>query len=149
MEEDDQQQQPDQSLSASGEDEEEEEGDELSALGFPVRCLITISKPEAGSISIDAVAQDGAFIIESISNVKDTALATASTAESDWEKRGLYSGPPFAELDEDLQIAFEKFLEEREIDGELANFVPSYVFHKDQIEYTNWLQELNNFVSAK
>ncbi|KAF9997096.1 Mitochondrial acidic protein mam33 [Entomortierella chlamydospora] len=140
-------QQPNQSLSASG--EEEEEGDDLDSLTFPVRCLITISKPNAGSISVDAIAQDGTFIVESISNIRDSALANASTAESDWEKRGLYSGPPFAELDEDLQITFEKYLEERQIDNELASFVPNYVFHKDQVEYTNWLQELKSFVSAK
>ncbi|KAF9901470.1 Mitochondrial acidic protein mam33 [Linnemannia zychae] len=135
------------SLSASGDDEDE--GDDLDSLTFPVRCLITISKPSAGSISIDAIAQDGAFIVESISNIKDSALATASTAEADWEKRGLYSGPPFAELDENLQVEFEKFLEERQIDGDLANFVPNYVFHKDQVEYTHWLKDLKAFVAAK
>ncbi|KAF9434217.1 Mitochondrial acidic protein mam33 [Entomortierella beljakovae] len=146
--EDGEQQQSNQTLGASGDEEEGGEGDDLDSLTFPVRCLITITKP-AGSISIDAIAQDGSFIVESISNIKDNALAAASTAESDWEKRGLYSGPPFAELDENLQIAFEKFLEERQIDGELANFVPNYVFHKDQIEYTSWLKELKNFVSSK
>ncbi|KAF9284488.1 Mitochondrial acidic protein mam33 [Linnemannia elongata] len=135
------------SLSASGDDEEE--GDDLESLTFPVRCLITITKPSAGSISIDAVAQDGAFIVESISNIKDSALAATSTAEADWEKRGLYSGPPFAELDENLQVEFEKYLEERQIDGDLANFVPNYVFHKDQVEYTHWLKDLKAFVSAK
>ncbi|KAG0291403.1 Mitochondrial acidic protein mam33 [Linnemannia gamsii] len=140
-------QQGKESLSASGEDEEE--GDDLESLTFPVRCLITITKPSAGSISIDAVAQDGAFIVESISNIKDAALAAASTAEADWEKRGLYSGPPFAELDENLQVEFEKYLEERQIDGDLANFVPNYVFHKDQVEYTHWLKDLKAFVSAK
>lgn len=142
-------QQPPQNLSASNDDEEEEEADDLDSLTFPVRCLITITKPNAGSISVDAIAQDGAFIVESISNIKDSALAAASTAESDWEKRGLYSGPPFAELDEELQITFEKFLEERQIGADLANFVPNYVFHKDQIEYTNWLKELKGFVASQ
>lgn len=134
-----------QNLSPS--DEDEEEGDDLESLTFPVRCLITISKPGAGSISVDTIAQDGSFIVESISNIKDSALATASTAEADWEKRGLYSGPPFAELDEELQVAFEKYLEERQIDGDLANFVPNYVFHKDQVEYTHWLKDLKGFVA--
>ncbi|GJJ74733.1 complement component 1 Q subcomponent-binding protein, mitochondrial [Entomortierella parvispora] len=148
--EDEQQQSQNPSLSASGEDDVEDEGDDLDSLTFPVRCLITVSKPgNAGSISIDAIAQDGAFIVESISNIKDSALATATTSEADWEKRGLYSGPPFAELDEELQIAFEKFLEERQIDGDLANFVPNYVFHKDQVEYTHWLKDLKGFVAAK
>jgi len=145
--EEDGQQREQQNLSASGSEEEEGDDDDLQALTFPVRCLITISKPDAGSISIDAIAQDGAFIVESISNIKDTALATASTAEADWEKRGLYSGPPFAELDEGLQINFEKYLDERQIDADLANFVPNYVFHKDQVEYTSWLKELKAFVA--
>lgn len=129
-----------------GADEDEAADDDLRSLTFPVRCLITISKPNAGSISIDAIAQDGIFIVETISNIKDSALATASTAEADWEKRGLYSGPPFTELDEGLQTSFEKYLEERQIDGDLANFVPSYVIHKDQVEYTHWLKELQAFV---
>ncbi|KAG0323215.1 Mitochondrial acidic protein mam33 [Dissophora globulifera] len=142
-------QQPTQSLSASGDAEEDEEQDDLDSLTFPVRCLITITKPNAGSISVDAIAQDGAFIVESISNIKDSALAAASTAESDWEKRGLYSGPPFAELDEELQISFEKFLEERDINSDLANFVPNYVFQKDQVEYTNWLKDLKGFIASQ
>ncbi|KAG0347215.1 hypothetical protein BG004_008193 [Podila humilis] len=135
-----------QNLSASDDDED---GDDMDSLTFPVRCLITISKPGAGSISIDTIAQDGSFIVESISNIKDSILANASTAEADWEKRGLYSGPPFAELDEELQVAIEKYLEERQIDSDLANFVPNYVFHKDQVEYTHWLKDLKGFVAAK
>ncbi|KAF9420693.1 hypothetical protein BGZ94_009061 [Podila epigama] len=148
--EDDQsaQQPPQQSLSPSNEDDEEEE-DGLESLTFPVRCMITITKPGAGSIAVDAIAQDGAFIVESISNIKDSTLANTSTAEADWEKRGLYSGPPFAELDEELQVAFENYLEARQIDSDLANFVPNYVFHKDQVEYTNWLKDFQGFVAAK
>ncbi|KAG0054799.1 Mitochondrial acidic protein mam33 [Gryganskiella cystojenkinii] len=139
-----------QDISASGDDEANEEDSDLETLTFPVRCLITISKPgNSGSISIDAIAQDGNFIIESISNIKDSALAKSTTAEADWEKRGLYSGPPFAELDENLQISIEKFLEERAIDTNLANFVPLYVFQKDTTEYMHWLQDFKAFVVAK
>ncbi|KAF9580725.1 hypothetical protein BGW38_002505, partial [Lunasporangiospora selenospora] len=129
-----------QSLSASGEDQSEEEEDDLVSLTFPVRCLITISKPGAGSISVDAIAQDGTFIVESISNIADSKLANSSSAEADWEKRGLYSGPPFAELDEELQVKFEKYLEDRQINSDLANF--------DQVEYTHWLKQLKGFVAA-
>ncbi|KAF9975425.1 hypothetical protein BGZ73_000930 [Actinomortierella ambigua] len=129
-------------------DGEEDEG-EVESLTFPVRCLITISKPNAGSISVEAIAQDGAFIVESVANVKDNVLANSRTVEADWEKRGLYQGPPFAELDERLQVAFEHYLEERGINSDLAWFVPNYVFHKDQIEYTNWLKDFKAFVAAK
>ncbi|KAG0227459.1 hypothetical protein BGW42_002933 [Actinomortierella wolfii] len=140
-----QQQNQQQQQSQDGDDEE----GELESLTFPVRCLITISKPNAGSISVEAIAQDGAFIVESVANIKDNVLANSRTVEADWEKRGLYQGPPFAELDERLQVAFEQYLEERGINSDLAWFIPNYVFHKDQIEYTNWLKEFKAFVAAK
>ncbi|KAG0258268.1 hypothetical protein DFQ27_004742 [Actinomortierella ambigua] len=141
-------QQQNQQQEQSQEGEEEEEG-EAESLTFPVRCLITISKSNAGSISVEAIAQDGAFIVESVANIKDNVLANSRSVEADWEKRGLYQGPPFAELDERLQVAFEQYLEERGINSDLAWFVPNYVFHKDQLEYTNWLKDFKAFVAAK
>ena len=48
---------------------------------------------DKGSLSIDAVAQDGAFIVDNISFYQDAKLATEVTAEADWLRRGLYIGP--------------------------------------------------------
>jgi complement component 1 Q subcomponent-binding protein len=51
----------------------------------------------------------------------------------------LYTGPPFNNLDEDLQILLEKYLEERGINTRLALFIPDYIDHKEQKEYIRWL----------
>jgi hypothetical protein len=44
-------------------------------------------------LSIDAIVQDGAFIVDNISFYKDEKLANDATAEADWNRRGLYIGP--------------------------------------------------------
>lgn len=51
-------------------------------------------------MTIDTVAQDGEIAIESVMYYKDNKLANDQSAESDWQRRGLYIGPQFAELDE-------------------------------------------------
>ena len=56
-------------------------------------------------------------------------------------------GPPFNNLDEDLQILLEKYLEERGINTRLALFIPDYIDHKEQKEYIKWLNNVKNFVA--
>jgi complement component 1 Q subcomponent-binding protein len=85
-----------------------------------------------GAMSIDAVCQEGTFVVENVSFYKDSKLATELTAEADWKRRGLYIGPQFETLDLGLQEEFEKFLEERGINDSLALFVPEYAQHKEQ-----------------
>ena len=59
----------------------------------------------------------------------------------------LQQGPPFSNLDEDLQILLEKYLEERGINTRLALFIPDYIDHKEQKEYIKWLNSVKNFVA--
>lgn len=47
----------------------------------------------SGALSIDAVCQEGAFVVENLSFYNDSKLATDLTAEADWKRRGLYIGP--------------------------------------------------------
>ncbi|KAL1917086.1 uncharacterized protein VTP21DRAFT_5284 [Calcarisporiella thermophila] len=115
---------------------------------FPVRCSITIEKDNKGALTIDAVAQDGIFMIENILFYKDNRLATEQTAEADWQRRGLYIGPQFAHLDPNVQVMFERFLEERGVNTALALFIPSYVELKEQKEYVAWLENVKTFVDA-
>lgn len=64
-----------------------------------------------------------------------------------WEAlRALYTGPPFNNLDEDLQILLEKYLEERGVNTRLALFIPDYIDHKEQKEYVKWLNSVKQFV---
>ena len=115
---------------------------------FPVRCAINITKTNHGSLNIDAQAQDGQFLIENITFYRDDALATELTAEADWARRGLYIGPQFETLDENLQAQFESYLAERGIATNLALFIPNYAEYKEQREYCNWLENVKTFVEA-
>ncbi|KAI0252542.1 regulatory protein suaprga1 [Lactifluus subvellereus] len=116
---------------------------------YPLRCAFTITKPSVpGALSIDAVCQEGAFVVENVSFYNDAKLATDLTADSDWKRRGLYIGPQFETLDLSLQEEFEKFLQERGINESLAFFVPEYAQYKEQKEYVDWLSKVKNFIDA-
>jgi len=128
-------------------DREELEDDyEDGNQGFPARASITIERPGKGAIAIEATAQDGDFLIEDLYYFPQSDLADPATAEKDWSRRTLYTGPPFNNLDEDLQILLEKYLEERGINTRLAIFIPDYIDHKEQKEYIRWLNNVKKFV---
>lgn len=138
------------------EEDFEDEGDQ----GFPAHASIRIERPGKGALAIEATAQDGDFLIEDLYWFPSADLADPATAEKDWARRTLYTGPPFNNLDEDLQILLEKYLEERGINTRLALFIPDYIDHKEQQEYIRWLnskltepfesfQEANRLVDVK
>ncbi|KAI8974897.1 mitochondrial glycoprotein [Pilobolus umbonatus] len=134
---------PEDGLGAAIEEEEEED-----APSFPVRASVTIEKEGQGAVTVDTVAQDGEIAVESVMYYKDGKLADEQSAEADWQRRGLYMGPQFSELDENLQVLIERYLEERGIHSGLANFLPDYVEYKEQKEYVRWLENMKNFVNA-
>ncbi|KAK1142678.1 Mitochondrial acidic protein mam33 [Aspergillus melleus] len=115
---------------------------------FPARVNVTVEKPSTGALLIQTVVQDGLFQIEEVSYFNKPDLAYAQTAEKDWARQSLYAGPPFENLDEDLQTFLERYLEERGINAELANMIPDYIQVKEQKEYVRWLENVKNFVSA-
>ncbi|KAF7797345.1 hypothetical protein EIP86_008540 [Pleurotus ostreatoroseus] len=152
-------------------EEGQEEDQEAPIHSYPIRCSFTITKNSVpGSMSIDAMCQDGGFVIDNISFYTDAKIGTELTAEADWKRRGLYIGPQFDTLDVTVQEQFEKFLEERGIDETLAAFIPEYAEHKEQKaqtrcvmdvawlwscvltwvlqEYVSWLQNVKQFVEA-
>ena len=121
-----------------------------------LRLLTSSTQPSVpGALSVDAVCQEGVFVIENVSFYKDAKLATDLTAEADCKRRGLYIGPQvrfrvfffrdrraralklclcqFETLDLNLQEEFERFLlQERGIDESLALFVPEYAQYNEQ-----------------
>lgn len=111
---------------------------------FPARVNITIEKPGKGAMQIETVAQDGEIDIENVYYFTKGELADAKTAELDWSKRNLYSGPPFGNLDEELQILLERYLDERGINTAMALWVPEYIDFKEQREYLDWLSSKCN-----
>jgi len=120
-------------------DEEDIESEEPS---FPAHLSISVERPGKGVIEIDAVAQDGLMVIENVNFVKDKKLLENGNVEL----ANTYTGPAYGNLDEDLQVLFEKYLDERGINTTMALFVPEYIDFKENKEYINWLTGLKNFV---
>lgn len=131
---------PEDRIAPADREELDDEYDEDSQQqGFPAHANIRIERPGKGALAIEATAQDGDFLIEDLWYFPSSELADPATAEQDWQRRTLYTGPPFSNLDEDLQILLEKYLEERGINTRMALFIPDYIDHKEQKEYIRWL----------
>ncbi|OBZ67549.1 Mitochondrial acidic protein mam33, partial [Grifola frondosa] len=128
-------------------EEAEANEEEVPSTPYPIRTSFSITKTgSSGALTIDAMCQDGAFIIDNISFYNDAQVGTELTAEADWKRRGLYLGPQFDTLDVSLQEEFEKFLHERGISEHLAFFIPEYAEHKEQKEYVSWLENVKTFI---
>ena len=107
---------------------------------YPVRLHVSVEKKGVeGALYIESIVRDGTNYIENVYHFPRAELADPKTAERDWERRGLYTGPPFGNLDEELQVLLERYLEERGINTALALWVPDYIDFKEQREYMSWL----------
>ncbi|KAI4124330.1 MAG: hypothetical protein LQ338_004843 [Usnochroma carphineum] len=127
--------------SASG-----EEGDQEPS--FPAHVFVNVEKPGKGTLQLEMIAQDGDLTMENICYFQKPELADAKTAELDWSRRNLYTGPPVGNLDEDLQVLLERYVDERGINTALALWIPEYIDWKEQKEYLNWLSNVKSFVDA-
>lgn len=142
---------PEDEVGQSDESELEDEAgheDVEQETSFPVRLIVTVEKPGKGALQIEAIAEDGTLEIDNVLYYPKAELADAKTADLEWSKKNLYAGPPFGNLDEDLQVLMERYLEERGIDTALALWVPEYIDFKEQREYLNWLSNVKSFVEA-
>lgn len=62
------------------------------------------------------------------------------------EESTTYTGPHFQELEEPLQEEFMKYLADRSINDELAQFIVQYAEIKEQKEYVHFLDKARSFV---
>lgn len=118
-------------------DEESDDGSQDPS--FPARVYVTVQKPGKGAIQLETIVQDGEIVIEHVNYFSKAELADPKTMDQDWSKRHVYTGPPFGNLDEELQVLLERYLEERGINTALALWIPEYIDFKEQREYLNWL----------
>lgn len=58
-----------------------------------------------------------------------------------------YEGPQFEDLDDSVQKGFLKFLKARGIDANLGSYLLTYMYHKEQREYSRWLRNLETFLA--
>ncbi|KAK0649488.1 mitochondrial glycoprotein [Cercophora newfieldiana] len=136
------------SRDSAAEAEEDDLNDAAEEASVPCRLNIVVEKANNGALAIEAIAQDGAIVVENLFYYKDAKLAHAASAEASHDAQDVYPGPPFGSLDEDLQILMERYLEERGITQALAVFVPDYMDMKEQKEYLAWLNNVKGFIDA-
>jgi complement component 1 Q subcomponent-binding protein, mitochondrial len=108
--------------------------------GFPAQLNVTITKPGKGAVQITATADDGMIEVEDVFYFQNAGLAVPDTAEKMHARQHVYAGPPFGNLDSDLQAMLERYLDERGVNSQLATFVPDYIDYKEQREYVQWLE---------
>ncbi|XP_074578789.1 uncharacterized protein At2g39795, mitochondrial-like [Curcuma longa] len=65
----------------------------------------------------------------------------------DPDDQSAYQGPEFSDLDENLQKAMHKYLEERGIKSSLFDFLHEYMLNKDEKEYLVWLKSMKEFIA--
>ncbi|MCJ1351710.1 MAG: hypothetical protein MMC33_001694 [Icmadophila ericetorum] len=107
---------------------------------FPARLNVTIEKPGVeGKLQLEATAQDGMIVIEHVNYLP-------RGKDDDLMER--YTGPHFGNLDQDLQVLLERYLDERGVNTALALWIPDYIDFKEQREYLNWLSNVKSFVDA-
>ncbi|TVY15668.1 Mitochondrial acidic protein MAM33 [Lachnellula arida] len=128
--------------------EGEGEAGEQQERSYPARLNIIIEKAGKGALNVESVVQDGVHMVDNVYYYADAAFAYAKTPESIQGRQNIYSGPPFANLDENLQAMMERYLDERGINAALAVFVPDYIDMKEQKEYLRWLSNVKDFVEA-
>ena len=122
-------------------DEQRQDEDEQRELsGFPAQLNVTITKPGKGAVQITATADDGMIEVEDVFYFQKAELAEPHTAEKMHARQHVYAGPPFGNLDSDLQAMLERYLDERGVNSQLATFVPDYIDYKEQREYVQWLE---------
>ncbi|TPX63796.1 hypothetical protein SpCBS45565_g06347 [Spizellomyces sp. 'palustris'] len=99
-----------------------------------------------GALEIEASARYPHIFINHITIFPSVDLCLDSSAQGDWQRRGLYSGPSFEQLPETLQDLFQKYIKERGFDEELALKIHDIVDAKDQKEWDAWVKNIGNFI---
>lgn len=97
---------------------------------------------------MNLIADNGVFTIQSVTHLPDSASTSKKSASEILRDtpETLYSGPPFQQLDEEVQSLLEQYLDVRGINTALALFVPEYIDVKEQREYLGWLGRVKEFV---
>ena len=126
----------------SFDEEEEEEEDEQSS---PVRFTVTVSK--AGkTITFACYSEYG---LAKIDGVSTTHLSPQSVHETMGTLPKVeYQGPVYTELSEDLQEAFETYLQEEcGVTEDIAAFVAMFADYREQMNYMSFLKEAQAIIS--
>lgn len=108
-----------------------------------VRFTVLITK--AGkTMVLTCVSEEAEARVETVA-MTDADAETVTSSGIDSE---LYQGPEYAELAEDVQEAFNAFVQtECGIDSDVAAFISMYSDYKEQTEYVRWLKQVRSMLS--
>lgn len=115
---------PEDQIAPTDREDEMAAGEEAATPAYEVDLKITITKPTAGAVQISAAAADGIIAIVDVQFFSEAELANALTHEDERKQAKVYKGPPFHNLDQDLQSLLEQYVDERGINQLVAGFVP-------------------------
>ncbi|KAI9154124.1 hypothetical protein LWI28_021296 [Acer negundo] len=119
------------------EDEEEDEVDnERKEINDSIPLVVSITKGSGTCLEFGVTALPDDIQIDHLSMKQP----------ENSEDQLAYDGPEFTELDENLQKAFHKYLENRGIKPSTTNFLLEYMINKDSKEYLHWLNNLKKFI---
>ena len=110
---------------------------------------VLIEKPKCGVLEFQCRTAEAGYDVESLAvfDEKEKKIAKDETAEADYARDLKYAGPALEDLEGDLQEGIAEYLEERNINEDLARFIQNYVKEKKEPEeYVRWLQGLHKFL---
>ena len=109
---------------------------------------VVVSKDSDGSsvcLELLMNMQEGTFFVDSVTPFASKDAALSESADAQLHRELVYHGPPFSNLDEELQESIEVYLESRGVTEELASFISTYSEYKENNEYIQWLENMNKF----
>ena len=115
-----------------------------SQQGFPANVNVLIQRPDKGSLRVHLLTDNGRFIVQGVMHLPESDASETDLLRHPAEH--LYTGPPFGQLDEEVQGMLEQYLDARGINTALALFIPDYIDVKEQREYLGWLRRVKTFV---
>ncbi|GAV53081.1 hypothetical protein ZYGR_0AI03630 [Zygosaccharomyces rouxii] len=109
--------------------------------------VVVVKEADQSAVSIELLMNlsEGAFYVDSVTPFPTADAALNESAEAEVKRELVYHGPPFSNLDEELQESLEAYLESRGITEELAGFVEGFSEYKENQEYIKWLQDMKSF----
>ena len=105
---------------------------------------VLIQRPDKGALRVHLVTDNGRFNIQGVMHLPDDSSSPTELLRN--PPNHLYTGPPFEQLDEEVQGMLEQYLDARGINTALALFIPDYIDVKEQKEYLGWLGRVKTFV---
>lgn len=107
---------------------------------------VLIQRSGKGALRVNLVTDNGRFTINGVTHLPEATINASPEELLRNPPEHLYTGPPFQQLDEEVQGFLEQYLDVRGINTALALFIPDYIDVKEQKEYLGWLQRMKEFI---